>query len=123
VKFKLDENLGSRWLPLFDAAGHEADTVVQEGLSGAADGVIFETCVREERCLVSLDLDFADVLRFPSQKTQGIALLRPSRGNSKAVLESLLKNLIVALQQDSIQGRLWIVEIGRIRIHESDEVE
>lgn len=123
MKFKLDENLGSRWLPLFHAAGHEADTVVQERLSGAADNTIFETCLREQRCLVSLDLDFADVLRFPPKQAHGIARLRPPRGNSKAMLESLLKNLIAALAQESIQGRLWIVEIGRVRIHASEADE
>lgn len=121
MKFKLDENLGSRWLPLFHNAGHGADTLVQERLSGAADQTVFETCLRERRCLVSLDLDFADVLRFPPHQTQGVALLRPPRGNSKVVLEKLLRNLITALERDSIQGQLWIVEIGRIRIHAKDE--
>src|SRR5260370_26797629 len=36
----------------------------------------------ENRCLVSLDLDFADVVRFPPHRTSGIAVLRLPHGAS-----------------------------------------
>jgi len=65
MKFKLDENIGSRSVRLFPGAGHDCETVSKEGLGGASDELIYETCIRENRCLVSLDLDFADVVRFP----------------------------------------------------------
>ena len=69
MRFKLDENFGSRSARLFPEAGHDVETVAGEGLSGATDELIFETCIRENRCLLSLDLDFADVIRFPPHKT------------------------------------------------------
>ncbi len=56
MKFKLDENLGSRSAHLFAKAGHSVETVLEEGFSGAADEAIFEACMLEDRCLVSLDL-------------------------------------------------------------------
>jgi len=87
VKFKLDENLGARWLPLFEEVGLDADTVDQERLNGANDETIFDACVREQRCLVSLDMDFADIIRFPPARTVGMALLRPPKGNSRLILE------------------------------------
>jgi predicted nuclease of predicted toxin-antitoxin system len=61
MKFKLDENLGRRTLEVFSMRGHEAQTVVEEHLGGASDQTLFETCISEGRCLVSLDMDFADV--------------------------------------------------------------
>jgi len=72
VRFKLDENSGSRSARLFPEAGHNVETVVQEGLGGASDESIFDACIRENRCLLSLDLDFADVVRFPPHRTAGI---------------------------------------------------
>jgi len=79
MKFKLDENFGSRSARLFPKNGHEVETVFQERLSGASGHVIFETCLEEKRCLVTLDLDFADVLRFPPHKTPGVAVFRSPR--------------------------------------------
>ena len=76
MKWKLDENLGSRTVHLFLKAGHDAETVLQEELSGSSDETLFEVCVREDRCLLTLDIDFADVLRFPPHQTAGIAVLR-----------------------------------------------
>jgi len=72
MKWKLDENFGSRTVHLFLQANHEADTVLQEDLGGATDEVLFEACAREDRCLVTLDIDFADVLRFPPHRTVGM---------------------------------------------------
>ena len=47
MKFKLDENFGSRSLELLLANGHDAETVYQEKLSGASDQIILAACRRE----------------------------------------------------------------------------
>jgi len=65
MNFKLDENLGRRTQEVFSLCGHRADTVAEENLSGTGDQRLFEICQVEERCVVSLDMDFADILRFP----------------------------------------------------------
>ena len=64
MNFKLDENLGRRTQQVFPRYGHRADTVVEENLSGTSDQHLFEIWQAEVRCLVSLDMDFADILRF-----------------------------------------------------------
>jgi predicted nuclease of predicted toxin-antitoxin system len=119
MKFKLDENIGSRSARLFPEAGHDVGTVFQEGLSGAMDEIVFETCIREQRCLLTLDLDFADVVRFPPHKTAGIAVLRLPAHASLSLLERSVGNLLSMLDVEPITGRLWIVEPGRLRVHEN----
>ena len=118
MRFKLDENLGSRSARLFPEAGHDVETVFQERLSGARDEVIFETCIRESRCLLSLDLDFTVVVRFPPHRTVGIAVLGLPKGVSLSLLEKFVRDLLSMLDTEPITGRLWIVEAGRIRVHE-----
>lgn len=56
MKFKLDENFGTRTQQIFRAAGHDVQTVCDEGLQGSSDQYLYEVCYTEQRCLVTLDL-------------------------------------------------------------------
>jgi predicted nuclease of predicted toxin-antitoxin system len=118
MKFKLDENLGSRTAGLIAESGHDVETVAREKLSGASDARLLENCIAEQRCLISLDLDFADVFRFPPHNTAGIVVLRLPRVASPSLLTELVRSLLAALQSASIAGQLWVVEAGRIRVYE-----
>jgi predicted nuclease of predicted toxin-antitoxin system len=118
MKFKLDENLGSRTAGLIAKFGHEVETISQENLNGISDELLFEACISEGRCLITLDMDFADVLHFPPHKTAGIAVLRPPQAASLDLLTGLVRNLLEALRNESIAGRLWVVEAGRVRVHD-----
>ena len=120
MKFKLDENFGSRTQGIFRTAGHDVQTVWEQDLLGSPDGYIYEVCRSEWRCLVTLDTDFSDVTRFPPQKSSGIAVIRVSQNPSLPLLERLVRQFLQALLTESIHGRLWIVEVGRIRIHQPD---
>lgn len=47
MKFKLDENFGTRTQNTFEASGHDVQTVRQEALEGASDTWLFEVCAFE----------------------------------------------------------------------------
>lgn len=118
MKLKLDENLGLRGRDLLTAAGHDVCTVPQQDLCGATDEEVARRCAEEGRAVITLDLDFANPLRFPPELHHGIAVLRgPARMNQMA-LERLLQTLIGAMQSQPLDGHLWIVEEGRVRVFE-----
>ena len=79
MKFKLDENLGSRTAGIIAESGHDVETIAQEKLSGTSGERLYDICIAEGRCLISLDLDFAGVVRFPPRNTPGVAVLRLPR--------------------------------------------
>ena len=120
MKFKLDENFGTRTQHIFKDSDYDVKTVWEEKLQGSSDQKIYETCCAEARCLVTLDLDFADTVRFPPERTAGITVIRVPRNPSLSLLEKLIRQFLKELDRNSIDKKLWIVEIGRIRIHQSE---
>ncbi|MCL4456587.1 MAG: DUF5615 family PIN-like protein [Nitrospirae bacterium] len=123
MKFKLDENFGTRTQHLFRSAGHDVQTVRDEGLEGSSDHHLYEECCNENRCLVTLDLDFSDITRFPPAQSGGIVVIRVPKNPSISLLEQLILQFLQALSNMSVENRLWIVEAGRIRIHQSETEE
>lgn len=120
MKLKLDENLGHQARVALEANGHDVSTVVQQHLQAALDDDVILHCKREGRALVTLDVDFANPLRFKPSDYPGIVVLRlPSRPTSK-ILGELVRTLVGALAQEPLTGCLWIVEAGRLRIYQED---
>ena len=123
MRFKLDENFGTRTQHLFRNAGHEIKTIRDQGLQGSSDQHLYEVCCSEKWCLVTLDLGFSNVTRFPPTEANGIVVIRVPRNPSLTLLEQLVSQFLQTLSHISIDKRLWIVEGGRIRIHQSETDE
>jgi len=118
MKLKLDENFDVRLAALLAAEGFDADTVLSEKLLSIPDDELYNTCKAAGRTLVTLDLDFSNAVRFPPDDTEGIVVVRPP----KAVLpliKATLWSVLPQLRSGAVKGKLWIVEPGRIREHES----
>lgn len=121
MKLKLDQNLGTRGREVLEAAGHEVCTARAQGLDLAADDEIWQRTLGDGRALVTLDLDFADPLRFPPDNHPGVAVLRVPEHRGSGLLPATLKTLVAALKTRKIQGQLWLVEPGRIRVYQQED--
>jgi predicted nuclease of predicted toxin-antitoxin system len=121
MKFKLDENFGNRTQNLFLDAGYDIETVLSEKLGGCEDNKIYEVCCKEQRCLVTFDLDFSSPIRFPPELCGGIIIIRLPRNPSLEMLECLVRQTLTALNKIPFNSDLWIVELGRIRIHQKEK--
>jgi predicted nuclease of predicted toxin-antitoxin system len=64
TRIKLDENLPRRLAPRLRDLGHDVHTPDDENLRGVDDDAIWEAAQREERFLITQDLDFSDMRRF-----------------------------------------------------------
>lgn len=116
MRFKLDENLDPSVALIFRSAGHDVHTVSEEGLNGAVDAKVSAAAVEEDRILMTLDLDFADPLRLPPQGTPGVIVLRPGLP-LLGLIRQVAAEVLPFLESESPAGKIWIVELGRIRIH------
>jgi predicted nuclease of predicted toxin-antitoxin system len=117
ARFKVDENLPREVRSLLVDAGHDAHTVNDEHLVGRADADILDVCIKEDRILITLDLDFSDMRKYPPSTHTGIWVLRPETQSIENAL-SLLKGALALLDEEPAAKRLWIVESGRVRIRE-----
>lgn len=120
MRFKLDENLGTRGARIFSEFGHDVETVVDEGLQSTDDTTLIDVCRQERRCLVSLDLDFSNPLVFPPERYAGIAVLRLPHQSSPKDLYELVHRLATATVDRDLTGKLWIVQITGIREYQPD---
>ena len=116
MRFKFDENLPTEMALLFTEAGHDAVTVYDQRMNGAADPDLAAVCCNEDRILVTLDLDFTDIRAYPPEGYPGIVVIRPSRQSRDHLLD--LAHFLLNGLTDSLRGQLWIVEDSRIRIRE-----
>jgi predicted nuclease of predicted toxin-antitoxin system len=119
MKLKLDENIDARLTVLLHDAGHDATTVREQGLYGSEDPDLFNHCVSEGRALVTLDLDFSNILRYPPEKSSGVIVFR-GPDDLFPTVKILMQTFVEALTSENPAGHLWIVEPRRIRIHEEN---
>ncbi|MDS4019458.1 MAG: DUF5615 family PIN-like protein [Candidatus Competibacter sp.] len=115
MRFKIDENLPVEVAKLLRRHQHDAATVIEQRLAGQPDAHIAGICQTEQRALITLDLDFADIRRYPPADHAGIIVLRPATQSIPAVL-SLIQRLVPLLNREPITGALWIVDESRVRI-------
>ena len=69
--------------------------------------------------MVTLDMDFSNPIVFPSNNASGILVLRPPRP-SQAVIRTLLEYVLDKIKSGELDGKLWVVEPGRIRVHQPE---
>ena len=115
MKFFLDENLSQQHAIELRSEGHDAIAVLEVGLSGASDEQILRFAVENGRILVTLDADFANVIRFPPERTLGVVRLKVHPATEERIRESLRRALLF-LRNIDIVGRLAVVDDDKIRI-------
>lgn len=86
LRLKVDENLPVDLVDMLRDAGMDACHVLEQQLGGQQDRRIAEVCRAEGRALVTLDLDFADIRKFPPEQHPGILVLRLRRQDAGSVL-------------------------------------
>jgi hypothetical protein len=71
--------------------------------------------VNEDRAIVTLDLDFADIRAFPPASTAGMIVLRVHDQSRSSVLRAM-GHAVDLIKRKPVEGRLWIVTDAGVRI-------
>jgi predicted nuclease of predicted toxin-antitoxin system len=115
MKFKVDENLPLEVVNLFEEAGFDASSVLQQKMGGQPDNRIILICREEARTLITLDTDFADISTYPPADYPGILVLRLKQYHKHHVLD-IIRRVVPLLRTEPVEGRLWIIGEEKIRM-------
>ena len=117
LRFKLDENLPRRVESALRDLEHDVETAFSEGLAGATDPTLLAACTAEDRVLVTLDLDFADIRAYPPGSHRGVWVLRPPSQAFDSVMNTVLAGVRLTTVERTA-GQLWVIDEKRVRIRE-----
>jgi len=115
VRVKLDENLHTRLAEVFTAAGHDTDTVADEGLLGAEDASVSAAATAAGRLVITLDRGFGDIRMYPPGTHAGVVVLRlddHSFPAAKVALEQLVRDV----KLDDLGGSVAVYREGDLRV-------
>ena len=115
MTFKLDENLPAELAWEFAEAGHGAETVVSEGMTGVSDSDLLRALRREGRILLTLDKGIANIRLYPPEAFAGIVLFRPDSTGRGEVSRFVRRHLPEVLKLE-VKGRLVVVTGRGIRL-------
>jgi predicted nuclease of predicted toxin-antitoxin system len=115
VKLKLDENMSRHLRPVLEALGHDVLSVADEGLLSQPDPIIADAARAEGRMLLTLDVEFADLRKYPPGEHPGIILFRPHSFGPLGTNE-MVRAFIESADLASLVGCVVVVEPGRMRI-------
>lgn len=116
MRFLLDANLPRAAVAIVEKFGHIAEFVRDTGLGTAPDEVIAERARSTQAALITRDLDFADVRRYPPSDYHGIVVLRlPDDAVATDIAAVLERFLAESRFLAQLPARLAIVDEARVR--------
>ena len=116
MRFLADMGVSLRVVEWLRQKGHDAKHLREENLHRLPDAEIFEKAVRENRIILTFDLDFGEIVALSRGNRAGVILFRLHNTRADHViarLEVLLRNI-----PSSFANSVVIVEETRYRIRQ-----
>ena len=117
MKFLVDMPLSPKTVEFLKNLGYEVVRVSELGMAKSKDKDIFDYAKQNEMVLLSMDLDFGNILAYTHSKKPSVIIFRlqyPSPEHVNSLLSSNLSNI----KKDLMKGAIVIIEDLKIRIRD-----
>ena len=114
--FLIDEDLPRSLASVLRGAGYETTDVRDAGLRGRPDSEVLSYAISRGLALLSADLGFSNLLRFPPGSHAGVIVARFPNEMPVAPLNQAILTSLLSLKEEDIRGNLVIIEPGRVRL-------
>jgi len=111
----LDECVPRRYLRLLTGWDYSASLLSQHVALASPDTAVIALAQTLDAVLLTIDLDFSNMLDYPPQNYQGIIILRDQQTDELTVTATF-KQALQDLYRDDLRGVLVIVSPNRYRI-------
>ncbi|MFW0860257.1 MAG: DUF5615 family PIN-like protein [Dehalococcoidia bacterium] len=112
----VDEDVHRSISEPLERLGHSVIDIRDYGLRGSEDEKIFQFAQRNKAVLISGDLGFSNILRFPLGTHCGIIIIRfPNEMSTERINEEVYKALN-EIEDEDMGENLIVISPGKIRI-------
>jgi predicted nuclease of predicted toxin-antitoxin system len=115
MKLKLDGNLSRHLKPVLTGLGHDVLTAADENLLSRPDTEVAAVSMKEGRMLLTLDVEFADLRKYPPGTHPGIILFRPPSCGPLTV-NKFIADFVRSAKLEELASSVAIVDPARVRV-------
>jgi predicted nuclease of predicted toxin-antitoxin system len=115
MRIKVDEDLPWLAVQMLRERGHDALSVIEQGMGGYKDPDLWRVVQAEQRYLVTADKGFADIRLYAPGTHCGVLLLRPDHDGIRPILE-LLGQVLANYDLQALAQTVSVVTPRGIRV-------
>lgn len=112
----IDEDLHRSLKEVFEKLGYQVKDVRDFSLSGASDDEVFNFTKKNKAILISGDLGFANILRFPPKSHYGIIILRFPNEMPTSMINKIVYSFLKDIPFSKLKNSLTIVSHAGVKI-------
>ena len=120
MRFLVDEDLPRSLVQALRETASEAHHVLELLPPGRPDDEVLALALNKELSLVTGDLGFGNILRYPLGTHRGIVVARFPNEIPNEVLNAAILAALRGLTEQDLNGSLVIIEPGRVRLRRKD---
>lgn len=115
MKFLLDMPVSSALLDILEAHGHEGVHAHQIGRGRASDAELPDIARRENRVIITADLDFARLLALSMAEGPGLILFRGGNYSDREMCD-LLAGVLGRVPSELLDRSICVVDTKHVRV-------
>ena len=115
MRFLADMGVSGQVVDWLRTNGHDAVHLRDEGLQRLPNGEIFQKAWREQRVVLTFDLDFGEILAASAGQIVSVILFRLRNTRAQFVIRRL-EDVLTHSSAELLQGAIVVVEDGRHRV-------
>jgi predicted nuclease of predicted toxin-antitoxin system len=115
MRFLADMGVSMRVVEWLRSSGHDAIHLRDGGLQRLPNGEIFRKAIREQRIVLTFDLDFGEIVAGSGGGSVSVILFRLRNTRADFVVQRL-KSVLEQSKEELVEGAVVLVEDGRHRV-------
>ena len=116
LKVLVDEDLPRSTAALLQSLGINARDVRDVGLKAASDAQVFEYAQKEERIIITRDIEFGSILKYHPPNHYGVIVARLPNTYVRDQILGVIRKFFVEVEKKELVRHIVILEVDKYRI-------